>query len=71
MSKKQASAADALRKAIATAEKRGVTRYQIAKLAGMPRSQLTRIAEGETVPRLDTAERIAAVIGARLIIVAK
>ena len=35
----------------------------------MPRSQLTRIATGETVPKLDTAERIARVIGCKLAIV--
>jgi len=71
MSKRIKSVADDLRKAIARAERRGVTRYAIAKLAEMPRSQLTRIATGETVPRLDTAARIAKAIGCGLIIVAK
>lgn len=69
MSKKTTSIAGDLRKAIAQAEKRGMTRYAIAKAAKMPRSQLTRIATGETVPKVDTAERIALVIGCRMAIV--
>ena len=69
MSKRTTSIAGDLRKAIAQAEKRGMTRYAIAKAAKMPRSQLTRIAKGETVPKVDTAERIALVIGCRMAIV--
>ena len=69
MSKKTMGIAGDLRKAIAEAEKRGITRYAIAKAAKMPRSQLTRIATGETVPKVDTAERIALVIGCRMAIV--
>ena len=69
MSKRTTSIAGDLRKAIAQAEKRGMTRYAIAKAARMPRSQLTRIATGETVPKVDTAERIALVIGCRMAIV--
>jgi len=69
MSKRQQSIAEDLRWAIAQAEKRGVTRYKIAKAAGMPQSQIGRIASGESVPKLDTAERIAQVIGVRLAIV--
>ena len=69
MSKKTMGIAGDLRKAIAQAEKRGMTRYAIAKAAKMPRSQLTRIAKGETVPKVDTAERIALVIGCRMAIV--
>jgi DNA-binding phage protein len=68
MSKRIKSVADDLRKAIARAERRGVTRYQIAKLAGMPQSQVGRIASGESVPKLDTAERVAKAIGCRLTI---
>jgi transcriptional regulator with XRE-family HTH domain len=69
MSKRTMSIAEDLRTAIAQAERRGMTRYAIAKAAKMPRSQLTRIASGETVPKLDTAERIALVIGCRVAIV--
>jgi transcriptional regulator with XRE-family HTH domain len=71
MSKRTKSVTDELRKAIADAERRGVTRYQIAKASGMPQSQVGRIASGESTPKLDTAERIAKVIGCRIIILAK
>jgi transcriptional regulator with XRE-family HTH domain len=46
-----------------------MTRYQIAKAAGMPQSQVGRIASGESVPKLDTAERVAKVIGYSLVII--
>jgi len=69
MSKKTKSVADDIRRAIAKAEKRGMTRYQIAKAAGMPQSQVGRIASGETMPMVDTAERIAKAIGCRLAII--
>ena len=69
MTKRTNGIVDDLRKAIAQAELRGVTRYQIAKRAAMPQSQVGRIASGETVPKLDTAERIARAIGCRLAIV--
>ena len=68
MSKKQVSAVEQLRRAIRQAERRGVTRGAIAKLAKMQRSQLTRIATGETEPLLGNAERIANAIGYRLIL---
>jgi predicted transcriptional regulator len=57
-----------LRKAMAQAERAGVTAYRIAQAAGVPRSQLTKLAAGRIV-RLDTAERILAAIGHRLAIV--
>jgi DNA-binding phage protein len=62
--------ASQLRDAIRQAERRGATQYQMAKVAGMPRSMLSRIASGQTVPRIDTAERLARVLGMRLILVA-
>ncbi len=71
MSKRQVKAAEQLRRAIRAAEARGVTQYQIAKAAGMQRSQIKRIAEGLTTPALDTAQRIADVIGVSIVIVAK
>lgn len=52
------SVVDQLRDAIEDAEKRGITRSQMALEVNMPRSQFNRIAGGESVPRLDTAERI-------------
>lgn len=67
MSRKK-NAAESLRGAIREAERQGMTRGAIAKAAEMPRSQLTRVATGETTPRLDTAERIAAVIGHEILI---
>lgn len=69
MSKRTKSIVDELRRAIARAERGGQTRYAIAKAAKMPRSQMTRIASGENVPKLDTAERVAQVIGYRLALV--
>jgi transcriptional regulator with XRE-family HTH domain len=71
MSRKNQAAAEQLRRAIREAERRGVTRYQMAKMAKMPQSQLSRIATGESVPKLDTAERIAGAIGYTLIVAKK
>jgi DNA-binding phage protein len=68
---KKASIAEQLRKAISQAERRGTTRYQIAKSAGLPQSQIARVASGESVPTLTTAESIASAIGCRIVIVAK
>jgi transcriptional regulator with XRE-family HTH domain len=67
MSKSQ-SIVDQLRQAIAKAEKRGTTRYRIAKVSGVHQSQIARIATGEAVPRLDSAEAIATACGVRLIL---
>ncbi len=54
-----------LRKAIAQAERNGMSRYAIAKAAGLPYSQVYNVAEG-TIPRLDSAERIATALGLRI-----
>jgi transcriptional regulator with XRE-family HTH domain len=66
---KKASIVDDLRRAIAKAERSGVTRYRMAKAAGLAESQVGRIAKGETVPTLGVAERLAKGIGYRLAIV--
>ena len=58
--------AEQLRRAIAQAERRGMTRYAIAKATELPQSAIGRIAKGENVPTLTTAERIAKVIGYKL-----
>ncbi|MEX0887542.1 MAG: helix-turn-helix transcriptional regulator [Phycisphaeraceae bacterium] len=58
---------DQLRDAIARAEKRGITRYQLSKRSGVSQQVLSNIVRG-TTPRLDNAERIAAALGLRLII---
>jgi len=63
---KTKSIAGELRAAIRAAEQRGVTRYQIAKTAGMRHIVLARVADGEAIPRLDTAEKIATAMGLRL-----
>ena len=60
--------ADAIRRVIREAEGRGITRYRIAKLARMPQSQIGRIASGESVPTVITAERIVNAIGLRIIV---
>jgi DNA-binding phage protein len=69
MSRKQVSIAEQLQKAIAKAERGGLSQYRIAKQAGMAQAQLARVASGETCPTLHTAERIALAIGCRLAIV--
>lgn len=51
--------AERLRSAIAQAEKRGQTRYAIAKAAGITPIMLARIADGERGMKLETAEKIA------------
>jgi transcriptional regulator with XRE-family HTH domain len=68
MSKRSKSVADDLRRAIAQAEKRGMTRYAIAKATGLSQAMLSRFMAGENVPKLDTAERIAKAIGRRLVL---
>ncbi len=62
------SIVEQLRAEVAEAEKRGMTRYQIAKLAGMRHIVLKRVADGEAIPRIDTAEKILNAIGRSLII---
>jgi len=67
MSKKEPqSIAAKLRKAIAQADRRGISQADIARESGMSRSQVSRVASGATTPTLDTAERIAKVIGYRI-----
>ena len=70
MSKQNNSVAKELRRAIRQARRRGMTQYKIAKAAGMAQAQLGRIARGENVPTLTTAERIVQAIGCRIVIVA-
>jgi hypothetical protein len=58
--------ADQLRAAIAKAEKKGLTRYRIAKLAELSPAILTRFCNDGGQLRLDIAERIAIAIGKKL-----
>jgi ribosome-binding protein aMBF1 (putative translation factor) len=60
-----------LRRAIAAAERGGMNRAQIAIAAKTTDSQVKRIAEGATTPRMDTAATIAGVIGYRFELVKK
>ena len=55
-----------LRAAIAQSEAAGVTRYAIAKRAGITPIMLTRIAEGLAGMKLETAEKIAGAVGLQL-----
>jgi transcriptional regulator with XRE-family HTH domain len=57
-----------LQQAIKQAERAGVSRYAIAKAAGVALPVLIRVANGGTIPRLDTADKIARAIGKKLTI---
>lgn len=70
MSNKRTIGDDLLR-AIAKAERKGQTRYAIAKAGGLALPVLVRIANGTTIPRLDTAAKIANAIGYTLTLVTK
>lgn len=52
--------------AIARAERRGVTRYALSRDSGVNRQAVTNIANGDTVPRMDTAEKLAEALGYRI-----
>jgi len=59
---------DQLREAIRKAEKRGITRYRIAKDAGVHPGQIGRLMADTVIPKLDTAQRIAEATGYRLVL---
>ena len=71
MNKRQVGIVKQLVKAIREAERAGMSRYAIAQAAGIALPVLVRIANGATIPRLDTAEKIARGIGLQLTIVTK
>jgi transcriptional regulator with XRE-family HTH domain len=58
-----------LRRAVKAAGRRGLTRYRIAKITGLSQGQLSRFVAGQYSPRLTSAEKIAAALGKRLILV--
>ena len=62
------SVAAQLRQAISQAEAGGLTRYRIAKLSGISLSIVSRLMNGQTVPTLATAERLAGAIGRRVVL---
>ncbi len=68
MPKKPTPIADQLRKAIALAEKRGITRYRIAQLSGVTERSVGLIASGARTPKIDTAEKIIKAIGGTMTI---
>ena len=68
---KQVSIVDELRQAISRGERKGQSRYAIAKAAGVALPVLVRIANGTTIPRLDTAAKIANGIGCTLTLITK
>lgn len=68
MPRKPRPIADQLRAAITKAEKRGITRYRIAKEAGIGQSTLSQFMSTDRQLRLDIAERIAEAIGQKLIL---
>jgi len=74
MSKRQVNRAGIVKqlvKAVREAERAGMSRYAIAHAAGVALPVLVRIANGTTIPRLDTAERIARGIGLHLTLITK
>lgn len=59
-------ASEALRDAIAAAERAGITKYRISRDTGLNEAHIGRIAAGKAMPGLDTAQRILAAIGGEL-----
>ena len=69
MAKTMKGTVEQLRRAIQQAERRGMSRYAIAKGAGIRLPMLIRIANGANIPRLDTAEKIVRALGGRLTVI--
>ena len=57
-----------LRTTIRRAEKRGISQYRLAEIAGVHRGQITRLMHGTVAPRLDTAEKIARAAGCEVVV---
>lgn len=67
MPRKPKPIAEQLQRAISEAERRGITRYRIAKLSGVSQQTIHNIADGTSArPRVDVAERVARAIGYKL-----
>jgi DNA-binding phage protein len=60
--------AEQLRRAIKDAERRGMSRYAIAKAAGLSMGHFYRVARDNGTPRIDVAEKILDTIGLQLTI---
>lgn len=54
------------RQVIELREKHGLTQLELAKLSGVPQSQISRIERGVTSPTTTTVAKIAAALGADL-----
>ena len=69
MAKKPKPLADQLRVAVKNAERKGLTRYRIAKEAGIAQSTLTQFMnDPEQQLRLDIAEKIAAAMEKKIML---
>lgn len=71
MSKKSTTITKQLLKAVRDAEKKGLTRYRISKVSGITQGQLSRMMKEMHVPKLDTAEKIAAALGLKLVLISE
>ena len=71
MARRRKPLSEQLRDLIRTAEREGITRYEITKRTGISSGQLSRVLHSEGSMRLDTAERIAEACGRRIIITDK
>lgn len=66
--RKPMSLADQLRIELLRAEKSGLTRYRISKASGIGQSTLSEFVNSDRQLRLDIAERIANVLGKKLVL---
>lgn len=66
MTKRTKNIADALRKAIAQAQRQGASRYAMSKASGVSQGMLSQFVNGKGELRLSTASRIAQSIGYEL-----
>lgn len=66
MPRRQSRIDEQLRQAIQKARRGGMTWAALSAQTGMSISHARSVASGQTIPRLDTAERIAAAVGVKL-----
>jgi transcriptional regulator with XRE-family HTH domain len=60
---------DDLRRAIRTAERKGITRYRLAQLSGVEQAVLSKLMHGKRTVGIATAEKIAAALGKQLVMI--
>ena len=68
MSKRPRPIVEQLKTTVRRAEKRGISQYRLAEIAGVHRGQITRLMHGTVSPRLDTAEKIARAAGCEFVV---